>query len=366
MIGPLIHRQFTSSWNLKIPVGFDIDQVNSWIEQADSLLRQTKNGPEELAKLRMLNEAAIALWKGRSDLAAHPIEQAKTFELSTNSYFNQVHVAADNSFSSAYQAIGKDQFDQLGVIDSLLNSDDTDLGSTDADLLASIALSSNKSKLRNAATLAIVEQFKNGPTVALALLDHFHRAKTTEQITTIVAQLTNVILPDKSSPQWYATARSAFVQHALTAGQRYLWELDEISNEITTSLISEYQLLNPESVQLSNEVSPTIAFEMVVDSWKRRIPPKYLPTKDNDFNPTGVLQQYLRFQLEYYSLLIAEEARWRSDQVTVNNSRDILRKIHLQPSIVNQLVIIELEINKHWTRLLKEVIFEFNKRKEAS
>jgi len=363
---PIDSAAFATTWNLKIPIGFDIDQANTWLHQADALARLSTGGPKQLAKLRLLNEAAIALWKGRPDLADRPIEQSKSFELSTNTYFGPFRVAADNTFSSTYQAVGKDQFDQLGVIDSLLNSDTTDLGSTDADLLASISLTSLKSKLRNAATLVIVEQFKNGPTVALALLNHFHRAKTKEQISTLVAQLTNVILPDKSSSEWETIARKALVQHSLTAGNPYLWELDEISNEIATSYISEFQLLNPESIQLSSEVSPNIAIEMVVDTWKRRIPPSYLPTITNDFNPTGVLQEFLRYQLEYYSLLVAEEARWRSNTEVLNNNRELLRMIHTQQSIIKQLITVELEITKHWSRLLKEVIAEIDKRESAS
>ena len=56
-----------------------------------------------------------------------------------------------------------------------------------------------------------------------------------------------------------------------------LWELDEVSNEISTSLTSEYLILNPEALQLSNEADAYEAIEMVVDSWRRILPPKYLP-----------------------------------------------------------------------------------------
>ena len=97
----------------------------------------------------------------------------------------------------------------------MYNSGATDLGVKDANLLATIALSNSRSRLRATATKAIVELFYNGRNIAIAIVQNFKRAKTKEQITTLVAQLTNIILPEQQSPQWSTIARNALVQHLL-------------------------------------------------------------------------------------------------------------------------------------------------------
>ena len=49
------------------------------------------------------------------------------------------------------------------------------------------------------------------------------------------------------------------------------------------SLISEYLMLNPSALPLSKEVHALDALEMVVDSWRRILPPTYVKQPNIDF-----------------------------------------------------------------------------------
>ena len=359
---PLDTSELIAVWNLSIPVGLDVELVRNWEDALSETTRLSDDNMLRFATLRILNEAAVSIWRGRPDLAIRAIEMAKRIELDASEQFHAVLVESDGIFSKRFLDAGKDQYDQIDAIDAFFNTEATDLGTRDADLLVSIALTNRKTKVRRAATKAITEQFKNGPIVAIAIVQYISKAKTKEQITSLVANLTNAILPEQDSLHWHSAARNALVQHALTAGNQQQWELDEISNDISTSLIAEYLMLNPSALPLSQEVQPLTALEMIVASWRRILPPAYVQLNEIDFNPTGILQQYLLKQIEYLSLLKAEEARWRSMQHPVDNVHLILEKLHQKKTILEQLNYVELEISLHWSRLLEEVLSENERR----
>lgn len=359
---PLDTSELIAVWNLSIPVGLDVELVGKWENALSKATRLFDDDMLRFATLRILNEAAVSIWKGRPDLATRAIEMAERIELNASEQFHTEVVESDGMFSKRFLEAGKDQYDQIDAIDAFFNSAATDLGTRDADLLASIALTNRKSKVRRAATKAITEQFKNGPNVAIAIVQYISKARTNEQITSLVANLTNAILPEQNSLHWYSAARKALVQHALTAGNQQHWELDEISNDISTSLIAEYLMLNPSALPLSQEVQPLAALEMIVDTWRRLLPPTYIQLNEIDFNPTGILQQYLLKQIEYLSLLKAEEARWRSMQHPVDNIHQILEKLQQKKTILEQINTVELEVSLHWLRLLEEVLLENERR----
>lgn len=359
---PLSSTQRLTVWNLSIPIGFNPQLIQEWDDQVNRLLRYTDGDILQFPKLRILNEAAVSIWKGRPDLAVRAINRSKQLDLETSNHFHPIHYETDGTFTDHYLAARKDQVAQTEAIDTLYNAGETDLGVRDADLLASIALSSSKSRLRKAATRAIIDQFKNGRNVAIAIVQYISKARTKEQITSLVAHLTNVILPEQQSPEWLTVARLALVQHALTVGNTNLWELDEISNEIATSLLAEFFLLNPEVLPLSTEADAFTAIDMVVDSWNRLLPPNYVPVNQVEFNPTGILQKFLLKQLEYYSLLQAEESRWRSERQPVNNIQLLLNQLLQKKSILEQLVTAEIAIALHWSHLFKEVNLQYERR----
>jgi hypothetical protein len=358
---PIDTSNVISVWNLSLPIGLDTTLVKDWRREANSLIRSNSSVSLKLTKLRLLNEAAVSIWEGRPDLAQVAMERSKYFKI--DAQFNNApsQLIADGTFSDRYKAAGNDRYKKQAAIFGLSNLEANDLGKRDAKQLAFLALVNNKSQLRDIATDVIIEKFSNGKNVAVALLGAFSRARTREQITKLVASLTDVILPDPQSEQWDSTARSAFVQHALTVGKQQLKELDYISNELASSFVSEYFLLNPGSLPFSRELTPNEAIELVVDSWIGVLPPHYLPKDTADFRLDGLLQRYLQAQLEYLSLMYAVESNWRG-QPLIADTASLIELLHKKNSIVDQIVCIEMEISKHWMELFAEVLAEYDRR----
>jgi len=113
---------------------------------------------------------------------------------------------------------------------------------------------------------------------------------------------------------------------------------------------------------LSTEADAFTAIDMLVDSWNRLLPPNYVPVNQVEFNPTGILQKFLLKQLEYYSLLQAEESRWRSERQPVNNIQLLLNQLLQKKSILEQLVTAEIAIALHWSHLFKDVNLQYERR----
>ena len=160
---PIDTSELIAVWNLSIPVGLDETLVQNWREATEIASRLPDDDLMRFVTLRILNEAAISIWKGRPDLASRAIEMAKRIEYDFTSQFHTPVTEPDDMFIKSYRDAGKDQYDQIDAIEALLNTSATDLGVRDADLLASIALTDRKSKIRRAATKTIIEQFNNGP-----------------------------------------------------------------------------------------------------------------------------------------------------------------------------------------------------------
>ncbi|MDE1038329.1 MAG: hypothetical protein OR996_05740, partial [Phycisphaerales bacterium] len=112
----------------------------------------------------------------------------------------------------------------------------------------------------------------------------------------------------------------------------------------------------------STDTTAIEAFTMVTDTWYQAIPPEYLLSNSIPFNPSGVLQQYLLSQLQYFALLESEEARWRSNEYLESSFSLLIADISSQSSISDQLTIAELHISKFWSLLLQDVKTEFERR----
>ena len=121
-------------------------------------------------------------------------------------------------------------------------------------------------------------------------------------------------------------------------------------------------LLNPEHLPVNSEIPPLDAIEMVVQAWLNAIPPAFQPSNQIEFTPTGVLQFYLLKQLEYYSLLKAEESRWRSEQNPMHSMHSLTDRLHESSTIFEQLTVVEIEISLHWLQLFREVTAEHDRR----
>lgn len=353
----------TMSWNLQIPAGFSEEIVATWNKTYRDTQILPANAPATLMKLRKMNEAAVSLWIGRPGLAADQLKPNVYLQDDENAdeLWQLQSPPIDGDWAKMLGRRGIKMDERLDALAELETSAFTDLGHEDARALAQAALTSVYSRVRVAATDRIVSQFPKSKNVAVAILDALSDAKSEEQILTLVAQLTEAILPDQTDQFWKAQSRRALVQHALVAGNKSLHMLDAIAAGMTNSLLSEYLLLRPTALPPSHELSPLDAFTMLIDAWKQKLPDYSIPTRENN-NTDGILQSILQMQLLYLEILTIEEAHWRGQ-----NAVELLQTADLGngTSILEQMVITESKIARHWHVLFQELTQVLQNRQDS-
>ena len=149
------------------------------------------------------------------------------------------------------------------------------------------------------------------------------------------------------------------MQHALTVKYPEQKELDAVSNELARSLISETILIDPSILPPSREIDALAAIKMLVHTWKRDLTTMYASNSAIEFNPTGVMQEYLQYQIQYLQLLAAEEGRWRGLEEMSDSSRNITEASSNASNIVQQITRVEMQISRHWDRLLSDLNIEY-------
>ena len=358
---PLTAVATTPSLHLKIPPGFDASFPIEWKSRLKRIQSAPGNSPSTLASLRLLNQSSVSLWRGRPDLAFDLLEKVDTLDLLVPEKVESKILPNDGSWSSSYFDARSDKEARIDAIDTLYNSAATDLGPLDAETLAAAALLQQSIKIRKAATEAVIHQFSRGTNVAIAILNNLHRARSKQQIAKLVANLTEAILPEFSDSRWDHEARRALVQHALTVKYPEQKELDAVSNALSRSLMSETILIDPSILPPSREVDALAAIKMLVRAWKRDLTTMYASTGGIVFSPTGVMQEYLQYQLQYLQLLAAEEARWRGLEEIDDSTRLITKASANATNIVQQVTRVEMEIAHHWDRLLSDLSTEYMK-----
>ena len=347
--------------NLPIPPGFDASFLIEWKSRLQRIQNAPQNSPSTLASLRLLNQSSVSLWRGRPDLAFDLLEKVDTLDLLVPEKIESSMLPNDGSWSNRYFDARSDREARIDAIDTLYNSAATDLGPVDAETLAAAALLQQSSQIRVAATEAVIQQFPTGANVAVAILNNLHKARSKQQVAKLVANLTEAILPEFSDSRWDQEARRALVQHALTVKYPEQKVLDAVSNALSRSLISETILIDPSILPPSRELDALAAIKMLVRTWRRDLTTMYASNSGIEFNPTGVMQEYLQYQLQYLQLLTVEEARWRGVEELTESSLLVTEATTNASNIVQQITQVELEISQHWDRLLGDLHTEYVK-----
>ena len=124
--------------------------------------------------------------------------------------------------------------------------------------------------------------------------------------------------------------------------------------------------LNPATMLPSEDISSVKAFELLVEQWQQDLTAFGELPRTGWFNPIGVLQEYLQYQLEYARMLKIDEARWRNMESSSHyvNKLDISRIT--SKNIIEQLQFAEIAIANNWDKLMSELLVENRRRNERS
>ena len=304
-----------------------------------------------IISLRFLNEAAANISLGRTDQVERILQKIERFKLDTPKTLPKVFlqqtgddwsVAFTESASSALDTLAQDGVTELGVID--------------AHTLAKAALLKHSNSVREQATDIIISQFYNNENVAIAMLDYLDNYYSKREVSKLVANLTEVVLPEQSSSRWKEDARRAMVQHAISTTQPEQKELDYLSIELSESLVDEFLVMNPTAILPSGEISSLKAIEMLVHY--RGQPLSQAPSDMVFvFNPSGLLQSFLHKQIEYYVQL-----RNADSGLGYSQKDDFVRSLRTiaanDSTIIEQIASIEFLVASHWDLFLSTIAVE--------
>ena len=325
----------------------DTEQIDAW-QLLFTSLRRSDNLPVYVITLRLLNEAAVYISLGRMDQVERIFEKIDAFVFDVQASTTKVFLSGTDGNWAAH--VSKTPNEALEV---LAKSDATELGAIDARAIARAALHHPTLQVRRTATDIIIAQFENSVLVATALLEYLGHSKSKPQVSKLVANLTEIVLPNPSSSTWNTESRHALVQHAIATAQPDQKVLDYISNELSVSLLDEYVTVDTSAVLSSIEISPVEALGKLVD-FNNHNQGSIKNSSVFVFRPSGLLQQYLHLQLEYYAQLLREN----NSQVAIDKEA-LLQKfrsvVKNDSTIVEQIASIEYLIASQWDLYFSDV-----------
>ena len=338
-------RHRPKAQNFKFAGIVNIEQINTW-QSIYSALDRSGGLARYIITLRLLNEAAANISIGRTDQVERILNKIESFKLDIQKPLPKVLLEEpDGKWTIEFNTSANDALDKLAA------NGVTELGMSDARTLARAALSMHSTQVRQQATDIIISQFYYNEHVAIAMLDFLDKYYSKREVSKLVANLTEVVLPEQSSSRWAEVARRALVQHAISTSKPSQKVLDYLSVELAGSLVDEYLVLNPSVVLPSGEISSLNAIEMLVNYRTQT-----QPSSDQlfIFNPSGLLQRFLHKQIEYYmQLRNAQPGFVHSRQEEFIRS---LRAIATEDStIIEQIASVEFLVSSQWNLLLSSI-----------
>ncbi|MBC8200836.1 MAG: hypothetical protein H8E86_02225, partial [Planctomycetes bacterium] len=320
-----------------LPNMIDSAQLQRWQELYTSLDRHSGLATF-LIQTRLLNEAALYLFRGRSDLVEKVFTKLNTITVDAPPILSSVYYEeTDGKWTSTFNDSKSE------ALSALKRSGATVLGTKDASTLARAALAMQSNQIRAQATDIIISQFYNDNNLAVAMLDYVGNYKSKKELSKLVANLTEIILPERTSANWDNEARRAIVQHAISTIEPEQKQLDYISNELTISLLDEFVETSPLVVLSSTEYTSLEAMRLLVKA-KRK-------SHDDDsvffiFTPSNILQHYLHNQLEYYYLTSSSIFDSGSNAALFANKLKSI--VQNDRTIIEQIASVEFLITSSW------------------
>jgi hypothetical protein len=335
--------------NAIMPEFVESEQVRHWQSLFSSLSKE--NGLHSyLVKMRLLNEAAVYIAAGRTDEVERVLNKIDKLKLDLPIRAKQVYLQGKSgSWSDEFK---DSPFEALSI---LSESGVNDLSEEDAITLVKAALTKRSSEIRNKATDLIITQFGDSKNVAVSLLSYADNYISRREVIKIVANLTEIVLPEINSSRWQSEARRALLQHALSTSQPEVKDFDFVSSELAGSLLDEYLILNPSVFISTPEISAVDAIGLHVDNRSQDF-------QDEDgnpifvFNPTGLLQNYLLSQVKYlYHLQNDYKLSLYGEDEFIQTLQDSVEE---DDTIYEQVSSIEYKIANYWDIYLSKLEVE--------
>lgn len=221
-------------------------------------LGQEQRGRELVAEIR----AEIAapkdrgVWPPRGGSSANPIGAPS---------------GADGEWSRQHAEAERNLEQRLATLRQLRTRPGGDLGPRDAEVFVREVVRGSPNEVRSVARAVMLETFRWGPNVVLELLDQLPDAGASEDLSQVIAELTERPLPAVRASEWMRAARLALLGHLLQLRRGDDAELDLLASALTEVIRERHMLLPRAAMEIAPaNASPQEAMERLVDAWRER------------------------------------------------------------------------------------------------
>lgn len=327
------------------------------------------DGPEEAHRAMKIVEKGIAPPKKVSSAPAPAASGAGGGTGQTQSGQTQKSrvgqpIGQDGVWAAAYGELNRAADPRIESLRSLRPTAGTDLGPIDAAVLVREAYRASPAEVRSVAQSLVMQQFRRGPNVAMALLDQFPDAPAIDANSEMIQAVTDALLSSARSSTWAAEARLALVQHVLglvdeAAGA----PVDGLMDALITSYMDRQGFLRRDTSVTSSPSSPEEAagllLRTMIDQAELAAPsnpaPADLPNLQRRHNTRmalaeGPIQGFVAQQLAILDvtvyLLTAEQPRTRDRALQIMRDHGNARS--RMTNVLEQAIDVERTILEIW------------------
>ena len=353
VLWPQVESTKTQVHTLLIPAGFDPALILVWEELTLLCDDKSASPVERFVHARRLNEIAAAIWVGRPSRAWELVDNIDQATMYEDAPALPTGGRSSGKLHQRFANTNRDPDAMLELLNFVRSSEYASLHPRDAATVVRAAYFYSDLEIREEAVALICDQFSRNSDIAVAIVNVLTKNAKTQQVESLVAYLTDVILPPRHDSNWLTTARKALVQHALTAGNQNLTGLDAAAISAGISALGESLIVDPSRLRPMQEIDVNQAYDRLLRAWRKRLGIN-IPLKNK--NSSNVLENQLRQQLEYIQLLLQLELVWSGEK----SMTDDLKKIGASQTLVEQISEAEIASLRIWKRMLQLAKEEFD------
>ena len=317
-----------------------------------------------------LNEAAARLASGDAESARELLDWLSGEGADPSAPGRQARqrpgepIGSDGLWAARFEEARNRAEEKTEVLHALRFDAGTDLGPIDAAVFVRAVYHGAPREVRELAQSIVVDQFATGPQVAQELVDRLSGVAPSEEVATVIEQVSGRFLPPVRSESWRADARLALVEHALDLLRVKTMGIDRSMEAVQRVYVNRRSALQPQWTPSSADVSPYEAARGLAEAWEARAvsggpAASAVPAELPDLQrrqaarmrlAEGPLQQFVAAQigvLELMAFVAVQEQPGLSDAVVLELADSARRRLEAT-NVLEQAVEGELAMGRLW------------------
>ncbi len=284
---PSIEETAASGASPELPQ-INIDLVQQWLILYARLTVELPDSQSQLTSVvhlnsllswSQLNAAALSLAYQQDEQARQIMQNLS--QLTSDRQFNlpqrlihqqnQQQLGSEGRWTDEYDQVRRSSNEKMQLLQNLRSGEKTDLGPIDAATFVREVYRGASHEIRTLARTVLIERFSKGANVALEMLDQFHGALLSYELSDLIHRLTGYTLPPSGSETWNREARIALARHALELYQGGAPHSDVLTAQLTDSYLSRLDIISGSPGSTTTVDTPDQAVHQLADSWFRRV-----------------------------------------------------------------------------------------------